>query len=257
MRAEARMTLDAAAVALFRTKSALHRIEKGETMVDVHVVKSMMDLYDHYDPDLIDEAVRARKPGWWTKYGVENRGYIDIESEANEVWDVALILIPGLLQIPDYTRALFEAHRLGRTKKRLENDITVRQIRQQRLTAPENRLSFDTIIDESVLRKGVGGPRIMHDQLEHLLRAATLPNVTIRVMPDTGAAHNGIGSGFTLLRFADPADPPVIYIEHPFGAVHLEEEERTVEARLTFEHLASQALSPEDTVALIERIVAE
>jgi hypothetical protein len=256
MRTQAKLTLDEAAKALYRTKSTLHRLEKGETILDVHLAKSMMDLYDQYDPDLIDQALRAREPGWWTTYGIENQGYIDVETEASDVSELALLVIPGLLQTVGYMRALFEAHRLPRTKRWLENDIRVRQIRQQRLTDQDDPLRLHAIIDEAALRKQVGGPGVMREQRQHLLDMAGLPNITIRVLADARGAHAGMVGGFALLGFEDD-ESPVLFIEHMAGAVHIEDERGLREAKLVFEHLTSQALSPDESIALVGRVLAE
>ncbi|MDQ2583144.1 transcriptional regulator [Saccharothrix yanglingensis] len=257
MRIAAKLTLDDAAKALYRTRSTLHRIERGETILDVHLAKSMMDLYDQYDPDLLDQAVRAREPGWWTTFGIENQGYVDVETEAVEVCELSLLVIPGLLQTGDHMRALFAAHRLGRTKRRLENDIRVRRIRQERLVDPRNPLRLDAIIDEAALRKVVGGAEVMREQLRHLREVADLPNVSIRILADAGGAHAGMVSSFALLDFADPLEPPVLFIEHMVGAVHIEEGNQLREARLEFEHLASQALGLAESIALVERVLTE
>ncbi|MEV0677077.1 helix-turn-helix transcriptional regulator [Actinosynnema sp. NPDC050436] len=256
MRTSANMTLDIAARNLFKTRSALHRIEKGETLVDVHLVKSMMDLYDRYDPDLVGETVRAREPGWWIALGVEDLGYIDVEAEASEIREVCVLVVPGLLQTSGYTRALFEAHRF-RSKRQLEADIRARRIRQSRLTDPENLVRLDAIIDETALRRAVGGAEAMRDQIAHLRRMADLPNVTIRVLLAARGAHSSMNGGFTLLSFPDVADPAVLYVEHPFGSLHMEKEDETIEAKVAFGNLANQALSPEESITLLERILAE
>ncbi|WP_236594601.1 helix-turn-helix domain-containing protein [Saccharothrix sp. 6-C] len=256
MRTKAKLTLDEAARALYRTKSTLHRIEKGETLLDVHLAKSMMDLYDQYDPELLDQALRAREPGWWTTYGIENQGYIDVETEAAQVSELALLVIPGLLQTTDYMRALFEAHRLKRTRRWLENDIRVRQIRQERLTDPDDPLRLHAIIDEAALRKVVGGAETMRAQRQHLLDMAELPSVTIRLLANDRGAHASLVGGFTLLGFEDD-ESPVLFIEHMAGAVHIEDEQGLREAKLTFEHLTSQALRPDESIALIERVLVE
>ena len=257
MRIAAKLTLDDAAKALYRTRSTLHRIERGETILDVHLAKSMMDLYDQYDPDLLDQAVRAREPGWWTTFGIENQGYVDVETEAVEVCELSLLVIPGLLQTGDDMRALFAAHRLARTKRWLENDIRVRRIRQERLVDLRNPLRLDAIIDEAALRKVVGGPEVMCEQLRHLREVADLPNVSIRILADARGAHAGMVSSFALLDFADPLEPPVLFIEHMVGAVHIEEGNQLREARLEFEHLASQALGLAESIALVERVLTE
>ncbi|MEU6154785.1 helix-turn-helix transcriptional regulator [Actinosynnema sp. NPDC047251] len=257
MRTSADMTLDVAAQCLFKTRSALHRIEKGETLVDVHLVKSMMDLYDAYDPGLVEETVRARERGWWLSLGVENQGYLDVETEAGEIREFCMAVVPGLLQTSEYTRAVFQAHPLQRTRRWLEADLKVRRIRQKRLTDPENLLRLEAIIDESALRRPVGGAETMREQLVHVVRMADLPNVTIRVLSNERGAHSSMAGGFTVLNFPDAADPSVLYVEHPFGSLHMEEERLTVEAKVAFGHLANQALSPEESVALLERILTE
>jgi transcriptional regulator with XRE-family HTH domain len=254
MRIAAKLTLDDAAKALYRTRSTLHRIERGETILDVHLAKSMMDLYDQYDPDLLDQAVRAREPGWWTTFGIENQGYVDVETEAARVSDLSPLIIPGLLQTGAYMRAMFEAHRLKRTSRRLENDIRVRLIRQERLIAPAAPLEVHAIFDEAALRKVVGNPAIMREQLAHLLAMAELPAVTIQVVATAQGVVDGMATAFTLLGFEEEQD--VLYIEYLTGALHIEEESQLREARLTFDHVASRALSPVDSVSLIERFLA-
>ncbi|WP_447009552.1 helix-turn-helix domain-containing protein [Saccharothrix hoggarensis] len=257
MRTTARMTLDEAAKALYRTKSTLHRLEKGETILDVHLAKSMMDLYDQYDPDLIDQALRAREPGWWTTYGIENQGYIDVETEASAVYELSFMVITGLLQTTGYMRALFEADRLKRTKRWLASDIRVRQIRQKRLTDPDDPLQLHAVLDEAALRKVVGSRQIMREQLEHLIEISGQPTVTLQILSSEGGAIDRMGLGFILLSFPDPAESDVLYVEHVLGATHIEEPRELREARLVFDHVASRALSPEESVALIERILAE
>ncbi|MBP2340063.1 transcriptional regulator with XRE-family HTH domain [Saccharothrix coeruleofusca] len=256
MRVRAKMTLDEAAAALYKTRSALHRIEKGETLVDVHLVKSMMDLYDHYDPDLVDQTQRARERGWWTSFGIENQGYIDVETEASDVREVAALIIPGLLQTPAYMRALFESHRLQRTKRWLENDIKVRQIRQERIIDSENPLRLHAVVGEGALRTVVGSAEIMHDQLGKLVRAARLPNVTLQVVPHEIGVPDGLSTSFILLDFSEPEETGVLFIEYVTGALHVEDEHELREARLTFDHLAAKALSPDASVTLIERVLA-
>ncbi|MBB5958799.1 transcriptional regulator with XRE-family HTH domain [Saccharothrix tamanrassetensis] len=257
LRADAGLTLDAAAEALFKTRSALHRMEKGETLVDVHLVKSMMDLYDHFDPDLVGQTVRARQKGWWTTFRIENQGYVDVETEATEVRDLSLLIVPGLLQTVGYMRALFEGHRLKRSAKWLENDIEVRRIRQRRLTDPDDPLRLHAIVNEAALRTVVGGPAVMREQLEHLCLVAELPNVTLQVVPSAVGILNGLASGFILLGFGEPREPDVLFIEYVTGAMHVEAEDELREARLTFADMAAKALGAVESVALIERILAE
>jgi DNA-binding XRE family transcriptional regulator len=256
MRIRAKMTLDDAATALDKARSTLHRVEQGETRADIHLVRSMMDLYDQYDPDLIEQTRRAAKPGWWVSYGIQDLGYIDVETEASLVREFCLAYIPGLLQTEEYMRALFEAGRLQRSGREFENQVKVRLIRQLRLTDSEDPLELVALIDEGVLRKEVGGADVMRRQLRHLLLATRLSSVRIQVLPDRLGAHDGMNGAFTLLGFQAP-DPEVLYAEYATGSLHIEADAEVSAAKLLLEHLLSRALDPDESVALIERVLAE
>lgn len=254
MREQANLTLEAAAVRLDKTRSSLGRIETGQSRADVHLIRSMMDLYDHYDPDLLDLAREANRPGWWTKYNIEDRGFIDMETEAAVVREVALVSVPGLLQTEAYMRALFAAGRLPRA--RVDNEVTVRSFRQRRLVDEEFPLELTAIVDEAALRKKVGGAAVLRAQLRHLGTAADLPSVTIQVLPDDAGAHTGVDGAYTILSFPEN-DPSLLYVSYVTGAVHIENPEEVHQAKLMFDQLRSEALSPKDSVALIERLASE
>lgn len=255
MREEADMSLDRACVLLDKSRSSLQRVEAGETRVDVHLVRSMMDVYDQFVPDLVDRTRDALKPGWWVSYGIKDMGYVDVETEAAVVRELTLLHLPGLLQTEGYMRALFTADQLERTKKHFDNDVAVRLIRQDRLVADEDPLRLVALVDEAALRKTIGGPRVMRAQLLHLIGMSELPTVSLQVLPNDLGGHAGIAGSFTLLEFPDPADPELLYIEYPTGATHIEEVGEVARAKLLFDHLCSRALDPEDSLALIERVL--
>src|ERR1700743_287797 len=139
-----------AAPKLDKTKSALSRIETGETVADTHLVRTMMDVYDRYDEHLVDLAREAMRPGWWTPYGIRDRGFLGLETDADEEWDLSLMYVPGLLQTEDYARALLTTGRVKWTKKQLEHQIAARLVRQTRLTN-DHPIHLTAIIDESAV----------------------------------------------------------------------------------------------------------
>lgn len=255
MREAAGLTLDEAAPRLDKTRSALSRLETAQSRADVHIVRSMMDLYDHYDPDLLQLAREAHRPGWWKKFGIEDRGFIDMETEAAIELDFSLITIPGLLQTENYMRALFASGKVRRTKERLRNDVAGRLHRQRRLTDEEFPLELTAIIDEAALVRRVGGPDVMAEQLRHLTSRATLRGVTIQVLPNEVGVHAGMDGAFTILDFPNDDDPAVLYVEYPTGSLHAEKPEEVAEAKLVFDRLRSEALSPQDSMTFIERVV--
>jgi len=251
------MSIEEATVALDKKRTSLYRIEAGESMIDVHLARSMMDLYDVYVPTLLDDVRDAQKPGWWVNFGLRAMGYVDVETEASVIRELALIHIPGLVQTEPYMRAVFEADALRRSKSDLLNQIQVRSIRQNRLTSEELPLELIALVEEGALRQMIGGPDVMRDQLDHLIIMAELATVTLRVLPRSLGAHAGQTGAYTLLDFPDPEDQPMLYVSYPTGSVHIEDAEEVGRARLLFDHLLGRALGPEDSVSLIERILAE
>ena len=252
MRESAGLTLDEAAPKLDKTKSALSRLETAMSRADVHIVRSMMDLYDHYDPDLLDLARESRRPGWWKRFNIEDRGLIDMETEAAIELEFTLVNIPGLLQTEDYMRALFASGKLQRSRERLENDVAVRLHRQQRLTDEEFPLQLVAILDEAALHRKVGSPEIMQVQFRHLVACGELSAVTVQVLPSDTGAHAGMDGAFMILTFPED-DPSALYIEYPTGSLHVENPEEVEAARLVFDRLRSEALSPMDSMAFLER----
>ncbi len=260
LREEAGLTLDAAAPALDWSPSKLSRIENAHQAVDVHSVRSMLDLYDiggQQWTELLDLTRAARQRGWWRAYGLDDKGYVPLEAEASTVRAFAITVMPGLLQTADYARELFRTALYRRSTETLDRIVTVRMIRQERLTSEEAPLELVAIVEESVLHRPVGGPAVMRAQLGHIVAAAALGSVTFQVLPTAVGAGPGPDGNFTLLSFDELGEPDMAYVEHAMGAVHLEKEDEVARGRLVFDHLRSAALSPADSVALVERVAAQ
>ncbi|SMC97163.1 hypothetical protein SAMN05661093_03404 [Kibdelosporangium aridum] len=251
MREASGHTLDSAALALDKTRSALHRIETGETKANVHLVRTMMDLYDHFEPALIEATRKSLRKPWFAAYGVQdNGGYLGVETEASHVDEFSAQVVPGLLQTDGYIRALF----MTRGNTNPEQAALIRLFRQRRLISETEPLTFTAIVDEAALLRQVGGHAVMREQLHHLLEVANLPTVTLRVLPLELGAHDALPGPFCLLSFPDPEDPEYLYVEHVTGTLHCEDEQEVTEARMVFAQLQSVALDPDDSVALIRRL---
>ncbi|MEU6129606.1 helix-turn-helix transcriptional regulator [Saccharopolyspora sp. NPDC047091] len=257
LREQAGMTQDRAAIELDMSKSALSRKETGETAATVHEVRSMMDLYDGYDPDVLELARAAKQKGWWRAYGVEDRGYVDLETEASHVRELSLMYIPGLLQTEDYMRAIFAGDRLNRTKQELDDQVAVRIIRQEQLIDPERPLKLTAVVDEAAFRRPMVERRVLREQLMCVLEATRSENIDLRVLAASAGPHIGLDGAFTLLEFPDLADRDMLYIAHPAGSIHVEKDGEVRRARLVFEQLWAHALSADATVDLIDRVVRE
>jgi transcriptional regulator with XRE-family HTH domain len=228
LRVHAGLTIEAAAPRLDVSPSKLSRIENAHQGVDVHIVRSMLDLFD-IGGDRWEEILQltreASAKGWWRAYGLDDRGYIPLEAEASTVREFAASSLPGLLQTPDYARELFETSLRPRSRETLERDVTVRMIRQERLTSAEQPLELLTVIEEGVLYRLLGGRAVMRAQLAHLIAAAEISTVTVQILPTDVGGHPGLDGAFTVLSFEGLREPEMGYVEHPMGSMHIEKEE--------------------------------
>jgi transcriptional regulator with XRE-family HTH domain len=182
-------------------------------------------------------------PGWFLQYGArvpkQVRVLVDHENRATEITDFQPIVIPGLLQTEHYARALIEgadtlaAHEV---KERV-----VARLARQKLLTERSAPRFTFFIHEFVLRLPVGDSEVMSDQLDHLLRMAVLPRVTLRVLPARVGAHAGIAGAFKLMEF--PEFRPVVYLDSQASSVFLEKPEETAPYQNLVTLLADAALT--------------
>lgn len=261
LRKRARISSEEACRRLEMSTSRLSRIETGQAAPDIHVARSMLDLYEIPGNEwewILDQVRDAKKKGWWQAHGLAALGYVGLESFARSLRSFSLAYVPGLLQTEDYMRAIFRTGPHRRTvDEHLENDVTVRLRRQERLIDPDQPLELTAIIDEGVLRRPIGGVEVMRAQLRHIVEQAALPNVTVQVMPTAAGAHHGMTGSFTLLSFPSPDDADIAYLEHSMGGLRVEKPEEVHRASLVFDQLRSAALSPDESMRLIKRIAAE
>jgi len=259
LREEAGLTLEEAAPKLDWSTSKLGRIETAQQSVDVHGVRSMLDLYDvggERWTEIIDLTREARKKDEWHSYGIGGQGYLRLEMDAAVVHNYQLAYVPGLLQTEDYMRALFRNSRRRPTDAEIDRDVQARLSRQRRLTE-EPALELVTIVDESVLRRPVGGVEIMRAQLRQMVARGALSSVCFQVLPFSLGMHSGLDGSFTVLGFGDPDEPEIAYIEHTASALHLHKEAEVNACKLVFDRLRSEALSPRDSAVLVERLAAD
>jgi transcriptional regulator with XRE-family HTH domain len=257
-REEAGLTLVEAAEALYTSRSAVSRLETGGTKVNVHILRSMLDLYgiggDRW-PGLIQMAVRAGEKGWWHGFGPGVAGtYVDFETETEEIQAFSLAIVPGLLQTAEYARTMFADYYKGRrdVDDVVRRNLAVRMARQERLTG-EYPLRLMALIDESALMRPLGGPEVLTAQLVHLAEVATLPNVEIRVLP-LGSSHQGLDGAFSIMRFPRALEEPdIVYHQYPFNEQFLDKPEQVALFHRLFRDLRAVALSEEDSISAFQR----
>ncbi|MEO7193486.1 MAG: helix-turn-helix transcriptional regulator [Pseudonocardiaceae bacterium] len=226
LRERAGLSLEEVAPKLDWSASKLGRIETAEQGVDAHGVRSMLDLYDVGGAqwgEIIDMTREAKQKGWWHAYGLGNAGYLALETDAAVVYDYQLGYIPGLLQTADYIRTVFRGTPPPRTENDIDRIVQIRLFRQHRLTG-DPPMELVAIVDETVLRRPIGGVDMMCQQLRHLVRPAALPSVCFQVLPIAVGVHQGLNGSFTVLDFAEPDEPTVAYVENSVSATHVRKE---------------------------------
>ena len=264
LREAAGMSQEAVAEQLDWHSTKLMRIETGRTSPHPNDIRLMMEVFGITDREQIQALVKlardARQRGWWYSYRdvLLNRYdfFIGLESEASSIRWFELAMIPGLLQTADYARALMhgDSPELGRDD--VERRVEVRMTRQETL-ARDDRPQLWAILDESVIRRVVGGPAVMRAQLERLIADSDQSQTTIQVVPYGAGAHPGQAGPFIILGFEQASEPDVVYLETVGGNLYVDKPEDARLFATAFDHLRAAALSPKSTRAMLHAAVKE
>jgi DNA-binding XRE family transcriptional regulator len=264
LRTELGLSRDEAAQAIRASEWKIHRLENGQVGFKDRDIIDLLARYQVTDPaevaDFLTLAREANTPGWWQRYGDVLpswfRTYVDLEQAATLIRTYEGQFVPGLLQTDDYMRAVVRGAHLEESGEEVGRRVRLRLARQMLLTR-QGPPRLWAVVDEAALRRPVGGPEVMRGQLERLIEATKLPNVTLQILPFASGAHAAMGSAFSILRFADREIPDIVYLEHLTNAVYLDrrnEVERYLDA---MELLCVDSEPPARTVELLERILRE
>ncbi|MCX5184244.1 helix-turn-helix transcriptional regulator [Streptomyces sp. NBC_00268] len=259
-------TLDAAS-ALDCTKGKISRIENGHVPVRTPDLNALMEAYGVQEAEsrerleaLARKANRRRREGWWHQYGSvlgdSYRDQIEMEDICDSVRTYQVHLVPGLLQTPEYGRAVTVASRSWQTPEQINQFVQVRLARQERL-AGESPMEFWAVLSEGVLRQQVGGPDVMRAQLEHLGALTELPNITLQVLPFSRGAYSGMFGPYLLMHFPRVASLDLVLTETPTGNIWIERETEVAHYRALFDDARTSALPPTESLRLIQRIAKE
>ncbi|MEU4686416.1 helix-turn-helix domain-containing protein [Streptomyces xinghaiensis] len=267
LREAAAMTTSQAADALDCTKGKISRIENGRVTVRLPDLTAMLQAYQVSDPGLRErlstlarKANRRRREGWWNEYAPvladTYRDYIALEAMAGAIRTFQAQLVPGLLQTPDYIRAVTVASRQWQTADEIEKFVQVRLARQERLTG-DSPLQFWAVLSEAVLAQQVGGPETMKAQLRHLLAVSAHPNVTVQILPFSRGAHASMFGPYVVLGFPEDGALDVVLADNPTGSMWFERETEVARYRELFDAARTTALSPVESRAVIQRRARE
>ncbi|MFG2224101.1 helix-turn-helix domain-containing protein [Streptomyces sp. NPDC050161] len=246
------MTAEQVAEHLLVSQSKISRLENGRRSISQRDVRDLCGVYEVDDHRIVESLMQmakdSRQQGWWHAFGdIPYSVYIGLETEAASLRVYESLLVPGLLQTPNYAEAVIPGAVPELAADQLEKRIQVRLRRQERVNDREKPLRLWVVLDESALRRVVGSHLIMREQLEHLVEVSHMPHVTVQVLPYDTGAHAGMSGTFSILEFDDAADSSVVYIEGVTSDLYLEKTNDVNKYTIMYEHLRAQALSAEQS----------
>lgn len=253
------MTAEEVAERLLVSQSKISRLENGRRSISQRDVRDLCGVYEVEDQRMVDSLMEmakdSRQQGWWHAFGdVPYSVYIGLETDAASLRVYDPQVVPGLLQTRQYAEALISGALPETAHTEIEKRVQVRMRRQERVSSGENPLRLWSVMDESALRRVVGGRELMRDQLEHLVEQSQLPHVTVQVIPFDMGAHPGLNGQYAILEFPDTADSSVVYIEGVTSDLYLEKPNDVQKYSVMYEHLRAQALNVEQSRQFIADI---
>jgi transcriptional regulator with XRE-family HTH domain len=258
-RERAGITREVAGEALRASPAKISRLELGRVGFKERDVLDLLTLYGVTDEtertQFLALARRANAPGWWHRYSDLLPGwfetYLGLEQASTMIRTYELQFVPGLLQTGDYARAVTL---LGHEDAEdVERRVELRLRRQEVLTAP-GAPTLWAVIDEAALRRSLNGPSLLRAQLDHLLAMNELPNVSVQIAPLSFGGHAAAGGPFSILRFAEPDLPDIVYLEQLTSALYLDKRSDVEHYALVMDRLCAHIEPPDRTAAIIDAI---
>ncbi|MGW0393991.1 helix-turn-helix domain-containing protein [Streptomyces sp. NPDC003042] len=246
---------------LLISQPKISHLENGRRAIKPRDVRDLCGLYGVTDPQVIDSLMRmaaeADRQGWWVACGeVPYAVYIGLETAAASIRSYEPLVIPDLLQTPAYAAAVIAETIPLATAEQIAVRREVRLGRQSRAHHPGRPLRLWVVLDESALRRVIGSPEIMREQLEYLNHLGAQPRITVQVLPHSAGAHPGVSGQFSILDFPDTATGTV-YLERFTSDLYLEKQSDVRQYTAMYDHLQAQALNPDHTRHFITRAAQE
>ena len=257
LRDRAGKSQDEAAAYLGVRRPTVSRIENGRHAILPRNVRFLCQLYGVGAPEvdmLVRQAEESNERGWWSTYSdtMPNwfETYVSFEADASEIKTYQSELVPGLLQVSSYVRAIRAAYRDGGDESEADKLVAFRQERQKRLeTRPP---ALHVVLNEAVLHRPVGDTQ---EQIAHLEAMSRRSFVTLQILPFDVGPHPGMANSFSLLTLPDEPAPNFVYLEHDQGAIYLERPTDLDRYTHAFDRLTRLALSPADSTAFLVSLV--
>ena len=264
LREERGITRDDAGYVIRASGSKISRLELGRVSFKERDIADLLTFYGVEDTQqreaLLELARDANTPGWWHDYddvlASWFQTYVGLEEAASLIRSYEVQFVPGLLQSEDYARSVILSGRPELRAEEVERRVGLRLERQKVLSRKYHPVQFWCVVDEAALRRPIGGTKVMRGQIQHLLDAAEMPNVTIQIMPFRFGGHAAEGGAFSILRFPEPDLPDVVYVEQLVSALYLDKREHVDRYLETMNRLTVDGQPPGISVETLQRLLA-
>jgi transcriptional regulator with XRE-family HTH domain len=252
------LSVEDVAEKLLCSATKISRLETGNRRPSLHDVRDLCRLYDVDDStsaELMDLARGANKQVWWTQYEDLNLDpFLGHEQVATSITSFTTYYIPALLQTEEYTREVIKAIAPRMNPDIFQQRVEVRMRRQQVLDG-DNRPHYRVLLDEAVLHRQVGGPKLMAAQLDKVLEAERGGKVTVQVISFNAGIHAAQDSNFVLLEFGEETGMfPIVFIEGLAGNQYLERDIDIARYREAIDYLRDSALNPHESVQRVAEL---
>ncbi|MGW3562727.1 helix-turn-helix domain-containing protein [Streptomyces sp. NPDC000941] len=264
LRERAGLSYERAGRALDVTHATIRRMEKAEVGLKLPYVEKLLRTYGVTDPEEVEGflslAREANKPGWWHRFRDVLpewfNTFVSLEGEANLIRAYEPHYVPGLLQTEDYARAVMCAGMPHAADAETERNVALRMERQALLTRPNPPMLW-VVMDETVLRRPIGGPEVMREQITRLIEAATMPNIRLQIMPFDAGPHPAMYGPFHIFRFPIQELPDIAYTETLVSGSYFDQRDDVSAFLEALDRMCAQAAPAQTTQAILSGIRKE
>ncbi|MBH5337845.1 helix-turn-helix domain-containing protein [Streptomyces pactum] len=258
LREKAGLSFEEAGAALDVTHATIRRMEKAEVGLKIPYVEKLLTTYGVTDPEEVEGflslARESNQRGWW--HGFRDvlpdwfSAFVSLEGAASTIRAYEPHYVPGLLQTEGYARAVLRAGMPHASDEEIDRLVALRRERQALLTRPDAPLLW-VVMDETVLRRPIGGPEIMREQIDRLIEATAAPNVQLQIMPFAAGPHPAMYGPFHIFRFPIPELPDIAYSESLVGAVYIDQRDEVSVFLEALDRMCAQAAPAQTTQSVL------
>jgi transcriptional regulator with XRE-family HTH domain len=259
LREQAGLSYEEAGRALDVTHATIRRMEKAEVGLKLPYVEKLLTTYGITSAEEIGGflalAREANRPGWWHSFRDVLpdwfSAFVSLEGEASVIRGYEPHYVPGLLQTADYARAVLRAGLPHAPQEEIERLVTLRIERQALLARADAPLLW-VVMDETVLRRPIGGRKVMRDQFGALMDATEQANVRLQVIPFSSGPHPAMYGPFHIFRFQLQEIPDIAYAESLVGGSYFDERDDVSSFLEALDRMCAQAAPAQSTKAILD-----